>query len=230
MSSYLFAPLKPYDRWPAGRTKEKLIEELNKEFADEVPGATYNFSQYIQDNLEEALSGVKGANSVKILGRNLAPQEQLASQIAHEMQQVRGITDLGIFHVLGQPNLNIKVDRDKAARYGLNTGDVNTTIQAALGGTVATTLLEGDRQFNVTVRRQNSIATVWKRYPISRSPAATAATPTFRCASLPTSRSIPAHPTSITKAALAIFRSSSVFAVATSAAQAPRRRHGLPRT
>jgi heavy metal efflux system protein len=148
----LFAPLKPYDQWPAGRTKEKLVEELNKEFADEVPGATYNFSQYIQDNLEEALSGVKGANSVKILGRNLAIQEQLASQIAHEMQQVRGITDLGIFHVLGQPNLNIKVDRDKAARYGLNTGDVNTTIQAALGGTVATTLLEGDRQFNVTVR------------------------------------------------------------------------------
>jgi heavy metal efflux system protein len=148
----LFAPLKPYDQWPAGRTKEKLIEELNKEFTDEVPGATYNFSQYIQDNLEEALSGVKGANSVKILGRNLAIQEQLASQIAHEMQQVRGITDLGIFHVLGQPNLNIKVDRDKAARYGLNTGDVNTTIQAALGGTVATTLLEGDRQFNVTVR------------------------------------------------------------------------------
>jgi heavy metal efflux system protein len=148
----LFAPLKPYNQWPAGRTKEKLIEELGKEFADEVPGATYNFSQYIQDNLEEALSGVKGANSVKILGRNLAIQEQLASQIAHEMQQVRGITDLGIFHVLGQPNLNIKVDRDKAARYGLNTGDVNTTIQAALGGTVATTLLEGDRQFNVTVR------------------------------------------------------------------------------
>jgi cobalt-zinc-cadmium resistance protein CzcA len=86
---------------------------------------------------------------VKILGRKLAIQEQLASQIAHEMQQVRGITDLGICHVLGQPNLNIKVDRDKAARYGLNTGDVNTTIPAALGGTVATTLLEGDRQFNV---------------------------------------------------------------------------------
>jgi heavy metal efflux system protein len=148
----LFAPLKPFDQWPAGLTKDKLIDQLNQEFADEVPGATYNFSQYIQDNLEEALSGVKGANSVKILGRNLAIQEELASQIVHEMQQVKGITDLGIFHVLGQPNLNIKVDREKAARYGLNTGDVNTTLQAALGGTVATTLLEGDRQFNVTVR------------------------------------------------------------------------------
>ncbi|HEV7982319.1 MAG TPA: CusA/CzcA family heavy metal efflux RND transporter [Xanthobacteraceae bacterium] len=148
----LFAPLKPFDQWPAGYTKDKLVEELNKEFADEVPGATFNFSQYIQDNLEEALSGVKGANSVKVLGRSLAVQEQLASQITHEMQQVKGITDLGIFHVLGQPNLNIKMDREKTARYGLNTGDVNTTLQAALGGTVATTLLEGDRQFNVTVR------------------------------------------------------------------------------
>jgi cobalt-zinc-cadmium resistance protein CzcA len=148
----LFAPLKPFDQWPAGYTKDKLVEELNREFADEVPGATFNFSQYIQDNLEEALSGVKGANSVKVLGRSLAVQEQLASQITHEMQQVKGITDLGIFHVLGQPNLNIKMDREKTARYGLNTGDVNTTLQAALGGTVATTLLEGDRQFNVTVR------------------------------------------------------------------------------
>jgi cobalt-zinc-cadmium resistance protein CzcA len=148
----LFAPLKPFDQWPAGMTKDKLIEELNKEFNDEVPGATYNFSQYIQDNIEEALSGVKGANSVKIIGRNLAVQEQLATQIVHEMQQTRGITDLGIFHVLGQPNLNVKIDREKTARYGLNTGDVNTTLQAALGGTVATTLLEGDRQFNVTVR------------------------------------------------------------------------------
>jgi cobalt-zinc-cadmium resistance protein CzcA len=117
-----------------------------------VPGAVYNFSQYIEDNLEEALSGVKGANAVKIIGRNLAVQEELATQITHEMQQVRGITDLGIFHVLGQPNLNVKVDREKAARYGLNTGDVNTTIQAALGGTVATSLLERDRQFNVTAR------------------------------------------------------------------------------
>ena len=117
-----------------------------------MPGATFNFSQYIQDNIEEALSGVKGANSVKIIGRNLATLEQLATQVMSEMQQVRGITDLGIFHVLGQPNLNIKVDREKAARYGLNTGDVNTVIQAAMGGTVATTLLEGDRQFNVAVR------------------------------------------------------------------------------
>jgi heavy metal efflux system protein len=148
----LFAPLKPFDQWPAGMTKDKLIEQLNQEFNDEVPGAVFNFSQYIQDNIEEALSGVKGANSVKIIGRDLAVQEELATQVVRQMQQVKGITDLGIFHVLGQPNLNVKIDREKTARYGLNTGDVNTTLQAALGGAVATTLLESDRQFNVTVR------------------------------------------------------------------------------
>jgi cobalt-zinc-cadmium resistance protein CzcA len=148
----LFVPLKPYDEWPSGFTKDDLIEQLTKEFTDAVPGATFNFSQYIQDNIEEALSGVKGANSVKIIGPNLAIQEKLAEQVAHEMQQIKGINDLGIFHVLGQPNLNIKVNREKAGRYGLNTGDVNTVIQAALGGTVATTQLEGDRQFGVRVR------------------------------------------------------------------------------
>ncbi|HXW30114.1 MAG TPA: efflux RND transporter permease subunit, partial [Xanthobacteraceae bacterium] len=119
---------------------------------DELPGIDFNFSQYIQDNIEEALSGVKGANSVKIIGRDLPTIERIASQVMGQMQQVRGITDLAIFHVLGQPNLNIKVNRQKAARYGLNTGDVNTVVQAALGGTTATTLLEGDRQFAVVVR------------------------------------------------------------------------------
>jgi cobalt-zinc-cadmium resistance protein CzcA len=148
----IFAPLKPFDEWPANYTKEKLIEDLNREFTDAVPGATFNFSQYIQDNIEEAISGVKGSNSVKIIGPNLKVQEELATQVQAEMAKVRGITDLGIFHVLGQPNLNIKVDREKIARYGLNTGDVNTIVQAALGGTVATTLLEGDRQFNIAVR------------------------------------------------------------------------------
>jgi heavy metal efflux system protein len=148
----LFVPLKPYEQWRIGYTKDKLIEELQHEFADELPGIDFNFSQYIQDNVEEALSGVKGANSVKIIGRDLATIERIASDVMHEMQQVPGVADLGIFHVLGQPNLNIKIDRAKAARYGLNTGDVNTVVQAALGGTTATTLLEGDRQFGVVAR------------------------------------------------------------------------------
>jgi cobalt-zinc-cadmium resistance protein CzcA len=148
----LFAPLKPFDEWPKDLTKEKLTDELQQELAEALPGIGFNFSQYIQDNVEEALSGVKGANSVKIVGPNLATLESLASQVMAEMAQVRGVADLGIFHLLGQPNLNIKIDRDKAARYGLNTGDVNTVVQAALGGTTATTVLEGDRQFNLAVR------------------------------------------------------------------------------
>jgi cobalt-zinc-cadmium resistance protein CzcA len=148
----LFAPLKPYDQWPSGLTKDKLTAQLEAEFTAALPGVNFNFSQYIQDNVEEAISGVKGANSVKIIGPNLVVLEQLAGKVLHEMEQVNGMADLGIFRVLGQPNLNIKVDREKAARYGLNAGDVNTLIQAALAGSVASTVLEGDRQFNLTVR------------------------------------------------------------------------------
>jgi cobalt-zinc-cadmium resistance protein CzcA len=148
----LFAPLRSFDEWPAGLTKEKLTAQLQKEFSDAMPGVGFNFSQYIQDNVEEALSGVKGANSVKIVGPNLEVLEKLATQVQDEMAKVRGVADLGIFHVLGQPNLNIKVDRAKTARYGLNTGDVTAVVQAAMGGTSATTVLEGDRQFNLSVR------------------------------------------------------------------------------
>jgi heavy metal efflux system protein len=148
----LFAPLKPLDDWPRGLTKEKLTEQVQAEFNNELPGVVFNFSQYIEDNIEEGISGVKGVNSVKIVGPNLETLTQLAEQVRDQMSGVRGITDLGIFPVLGQPNLNIKVDRAKAARYGLNSGDVNTVIQAAMGGAVATEVLEGDRQFDLVVR------------------------------------------------------------------------------
>ena len=148
----LFVPLKPYDQWPWGLTKEKLTAQIEKEFKDALPGATFNFSQYIQDNIEEAISGVKGANSVKIFGPNLEKLEELAEQVRREMTQVPGVTDLGIFHVVGQPNLNVEVDREKTARQGINTGDVNTVVQAALAGATATTLLEGDRSWGVVVR------------------------------------------------------------------------------
>ena len=130
-----FVPLKPFDEWPTGLTKDKLIDELQTEFANEFVGIDFNFSQYIQDNVEEGLSGVKGANSAKIIGPDLATLERIAKAAMHEMAQVRGITDLGAFWVLGQPNLNIRVDRAKAARYGLSVSDVNNVVQAALGGT-----------------------------------------------------------------------------------------------
>jgi cobalt-zinc-cadmium resistance protein CzcA len=147
-----FVPLKPFDQWSAGMTKEKLIAQIQKEFTSEFTGVGLNFSQYIQDNVEEGLSGVKGANSVKIIGPDLQVLERLADQVQSEMSKVKGITDLGIFRVLGQPNLNVRINREAAARYGLNTGDVNTVVQAALSGSQATTILEGDRQFALTVR------------------------------------------------------------------------------
>src|SRR5207245_10885325 len=147
-----FAPLKPADQWPRGMTKERLIQELQEIFLEEFPGVGFNFSQYIQDNIEEQLSGVKGANSVKIIGCELATLEQIAAQVLPIMAEVKGIADLGIFRVLGQPNLNITVDREKAARYGLNSGDINSVVQAALGGTQATTVFEGERQFALIAR------------------------------------------------------------------------------
>jgi cobalt-zinc-cadmium resistance protein CzcA len=147
-----FVPLKPFEDWPAGLTKEKLVDQLQAEFSSEFVGINFNFSQYIQDNVEEGLSGVKGANSIKIVGPDLATLEKIAKDAMAEMAQVPGITDLGAFWVLGQPNLNIKVDREKAARYGLNVSDANNVVQSALGGVVATTLLEAERQFGVVVR------------------------------------------------------------------------------
>jgi len=147
-----FVPLKPFEEWPSGLTKEKLVEQLQAEFSSEFVGISFNFSQYIQDNVEEGLSGVKGANSIKIVGPDLVTLEKLAKAAMAELTQVPGITDLGTFWVLGQPNLNIRIDREKAARYGLSVADANNVVQAALGGTVATMLLEADRQFGVMVR------------------------------------------------------------------------------
>ena len=148
----LFAPLKAFDEWRPGLTKEKLTDILQKEFDQELPGIGFNFSQYIQDNVQEALSGVKGANSIKIVGSDLATIEKIAEQVMALVQDVPGVADLGLFRVLGQPNLNIRTDRERASRYGLNSGDVNTIVQSAMGGNVATTVLEGDRQFGVAVR------------------------------------------------------------------------------
>jgi cobalt-zinc-cadmium resistance protein CzcA len=148
----LFCPLKPFDQWPHGQNKARLIAQLQKQLDSEFVGTGFNFSQYIQDNVEEGLSGIKGANAVKIIGPDLTVLERLAGEVYAQMLPVRGVQDLGIFHLLGQPNLNIRIDRAKAARYGLNTGDVLQVVQAAMGGTQATTVLEGNREFALTVR------------------------------------------------------------------------------
>ncbi|MDR0251250.1 MAG: CusA/CzcA family heavy metal efflux RND transporter [Burkholderiales bacterium] len=148
----LFVPLKPFKEWPRGITKEKRVVELEKRFMDEFPGIEFSFSQYIQDNIQEQLSGVKGANSVKVIGPDLTVLEKISAQILRELNQIEGVEELGTFDVLGQPNLNITIDRAKAARYGLNVDDINAVVQAAAGGTVATTVLEDDRQFDLVVR------------------------------------------------------------------------------
>jgi cobalt-zinc-cadmium resistance protein CzcA len=148
----LYATLRPERQWPKGMTKDKLTEAIQSEFQTQLPGVVFNFSQYIEDNIEEAISGVKGVNSCKILGPNLETLTRLAHEVQDQMRQVRGICDLGIFPVYGQPNLNIKVDRARAARYGLNSGDITTVIQAAMAGATATQVLEGDRSWNLVVR------------------------------------------------------------------------------
>ncbi len=129
-----FVPLKPAERWPAGVDKERLTDDMTARLEQEFPGVEFNFSQYIQDNVEEAASGVKGENSVKIYGNDLETLEQTAVQIAEVLGEVPGITDLAVLRSLGQPTVRIDVDRARAARYGLTPGDVNAVVQAAIGG------------------------------------------------------------------------------------------------
>jgi cobalt-zinc-cadmium resistance protein CzcA len=147
-----FAPLKPFDEWPRGVTKEKLTEQINREMSEAFPGVVFNFSQYISDNVEEALSGVKGENSVKVFGNDLESNEKIAEHIVEVMGKVRGIADLGQFKSLGQPSIKIIPKREVCARYGLNTGDIDAVIQAAIGGQAVTEVFEGEKFFDLTVR------------------------------------------------------------------------------
>jgi cobalt-zinc-cadmium resistance protein CzcA len=149
-----YTPLKPADEWPAGVTKETLTADLQKRLSNRFPGVDLEFSQYIEDNVEEASSGVKGANSLKIYGSDLATLQHLADQIKAQMAGVRGITDLGISNSLGQPTVRIDVDRLAAARYGLTPDDINQTITAAIGGQSPGDLYEQgtDRHFPIIVR------------------------------------------------------------------------------
>jgi cobalt-zinc-cadmium resistance protein CzcA len=147
-----FVPLKPFDEWPADLTKPKLVRELSTRLESEFIGIDFNFSQYIQDNIEEAVSGVKGENSVKIFGRDLGELERLSKAVKEELSKVPGVTDPGAFNLLGQPNLVIQVDRAKAARYGITVADMNTVVQAAIGGQEVTRIYEGEMNFALTVR------------------------------------------------------------------------------
>jgi cobalt-zinc-cadmium resistance protein CzcA len=148
----LFAPLKPFDEWRHGVTKDSLTDELNKEITEAFPGAVFNFSQMISDNVEEAVSGVKGENSVKVFGNDLESNERIADAVVDVMAKVPGIKDLGHFHSMGQPNIKITPNRDLCARYGLNTGDVDAIVQAAIGGQAIVQVYEGEKHFDLTVR------------------------------------------------------------------------------
>jgi cobalt-zinc-cadmium resistance protein CzcA len=148
----LFAPLAPFDEWPRGMTKEKLTDELSGELQRAFPGAVFNFSQMISDNVEEAVSGVKGENSVKVFGSDLEQNEKNAQEIVEVMKQVPGVEDLGMFSSMGQPSVVITPDRVACSRYGLNTGDVEAVVQAAMGGIAVTQVFEGEKRFDLTVR------------------------------------------------------------------------------
>jgi cobalt-zinc-cadmium resistance protein CzcA len=148
----LFAPLRTFDEWPRGVTKESLTDELSAEMAEAFPGVVFNFSQMISDNVEEAVSGVKGENSVKVFGPDLLANEKNATAIVDVMNHVTGVKDLGMFESMGQPSVKIIPDRQACARYGLNTGDVDAVIQAAVGGQAVTQVFEGEKRFDLTVR------------------------------------------------------------------------------
>jgi cobalt-zinc-cadmium resistance protein CzcA len=149
-----FVPLTPFDSWPSGVDKARLTDQMKARLEGEFPGVDFNFSQYIEDNVEETASGVKGENSVKLYGNDLEALEKTAIEIKNIMSGVRGITDLAIFNVLGQPTIGIDIDRARAARYGLAPGDINSTVQAAIGGQAAGNLYEegSDRNFPIKIR------------------------------------------------------------------------------
>ena len=148
----LFAPLRPFGEWKGGLTKERLTEALSRQLSDAFPGVIFNFSQMIADNVEEALSGVKGENSVKVVGPDLQGNEALGDAVSDVMAGVQGVTDLGLLRSMGQPSIRIVPDRVRAARYGLNTGDIEAVVQAAVGGQAVTQVYEGERHFDLVVR------------------------------------------------------------------------------
>jgi cobalt-zinc-cadmium resistance protein CzcA len=148
-----FVDLKPKEEWrPAfHQNKEELIAAMDKE-VEKVPGAIWNFSQPISDNMEEAVSGVKGELATKIFGDDLKVLEQKSDEIVAVLRKVPGIADLGVFRVLGQPNLNVVVDRRAAARYQINVSDVQDAVQTAVGGNALTQVLKGEARYDLVLR------------------------------------------------------------------------------
>ena len=148
-----FVDLKPKEQWRPvfHQDKDELIAAMNREVS-KIPGVSWGFSQPIEDNMEEAVSGVKGELATKIFGDDLHILEEKADEVAKIMQGVKGIEDLGVLRVLGQPNLNLSVDRDAAARYQINVADVQDAIQTAVGGNALTQVLQGEARYDLVLR------------------------------------------------------------------------------
>jgi cobalt-zinc-cadmium resistance protein CzcA len=145
--------LKPESEWPKSMTKQRLVNQIDEKLRRRFPGISFSYSQNIEDNIDEALSGVKaGSNAVKVFGYDLDTDESIANRITETLKKVRGVSDVFMFRSLGQPNIVVEPDRAVAARYGLNSGDVAAVVQAAIGGQAVTQVLEGDRRFNLVVR------------------------------------------------------------------------------
>jgi cobalt-zinc-cadmium resistance protein CzcA len=149
-----YVGLKPQKQWPEPyrSDKDKLIAVMDQKLESTIPGVIWNFSQPIEDNVDEAVSGVKGALAVKIYGTDLKTLEAKADEIADVMRRIPGIKDLGVFRVMGQPNVNLIVNRELAGRYGINVSDVQDAVETAVGGKTVSQILIGDRRFDLVVR------------------------------------------------------------------------------
>lgn len=151
----IFVDLQPKEKWrPQFQEKQDLVNAMNKELMEKVPGCLYNFSQYIKDNMDEAIAGVKGELGIKIYGQDLDVLNHIATQVRDIIMKVPGIVDVAKDEILGQPQLLISIDRIKAARYGINTSDIIDAVQTSIGGNMITELQENDRRFGVWVRFQ----------------------------------------------------------------------------
>jgi cobalt-zinc-cadmium resistance protein CzcA len=167
-NSEYFVPLRPEKDWPLlvpqggwrswlwgsmrPRTKTEIIEAMNAELEQKLPGVIWNFSQNIRDNVMEAMSGVKGDNSVKIFGPDLDELEKRATQVKNVLEDVAGIENVGIFHIRGQSHLEFRVDPQKCEKYGVMTADVNNVVSSALGAQPQTNMVEGEKLFDISIR------------------------------------------------------------------------------
>ena len=156
-----FVPLRPEADWPVVerpngerkiRTREEINEDLRAELYAKLPGIEWSFSQYIRDNVMEAISGVKGDNSVKIYGPDLAKLEELAEKTKNAIAEIRGVADTGIYHIMGQSNLEFAVDKEKCKRWGVQVADVNNVVDTAVHGRSLTQMIEGERRFDIALR------------------------------------------------------------------------------